>query len=54
MPKVSADGLTYTIPLRQGVIFHDDTPFKRRSNGIFLAAVYQKMAAVRLSCWAMQ
>lgn len=27
MPKVSADGLTYTIPLRQGVIFHDDTPF---------------------------
>ncbi|MEG3843024.1 ABC transporter substrate-binding protein [Microcoleus sp. herbarium14] len=27
MPKVSKDGLTYTIPLRQGVIFHDDTPF---------------------------
>lgn len=27
MPKISADGLTYTIPLRQGVIFHDDTPF---------------------------
>ena len=27
MPKVSPDGLTYTIPLRQGVIFHDDTPF---------------------------
>ncbi|MBE9184424.1 peptide ABC transporter substrate-binding protein [Microcoleus sp. LEGE 07076] len=27
MPKVSKNGLTYTIPLRQGVIFHDDTPF---------------------------
>jgi len=27
MPKVSQEGLTYTIPLRQGVIFHDDTPF---------------------------
>lgn len=27
LPKISADGLTYTIPLRQGVIFHDDTPF---------------------------
>lgn len=26
-PKVSADGLTYTIPLRQGVVFHDGTPF---------------------------
>ncbi|KAB8320312.1 peptide ABC transporter substrate-binding protein [Tolypothrix campylonemoides VB511288] len=26
-PKVSQDGLTYTIPLRQGVVFHDGTPF---------------------------
>ncbi|HEY9875862.1 MAG TPA: ABC transporter substrate-binding protein [Candidatus Obscuribacterales bacterium] len=27
LPKVSADGLTYTIPVRKGVVFHDDTPF---------------------------
>ncbi|NJR23688.1 MAG: peptide ABC transporter substrate-binding protein [Richelia sp. CSU_2_1] len=27
MPQVSKDGLTYTIPLRQDVIFHDDTSF---------------------------
>jgi peptide/nickel transport system substrate-binding protein len=27
MPTVSPDGLTYTIALREGVTFHDDTPF---------------------------
>lgn len=27
LPKISKDGLTYTIPLRQGVVFHDGTPF---------------------------
>jgi peptide/nickel transport system substrate-binding protein len=27
LPKVSPDGLTYTIPIRQGVVFHDGTPF---------------------------
>ncbi len=26
MPAISQDGLIYTIPLRQGVVFHDDTP----------------------------
>ncbi|TVU54282.1 MAG: peptide ABC transporter substrate-binding protein [Arthrospira sp. PLM2.Bin9] len=26
-PTISDDRLTYTIPLRQGVLFHDDTPF---------------------------
>ncbi|MDZ4874518.1 MAG: Periplasmic dipeptide transport protein [Chroococcidiopsis cubana SAG 39.79] len=27
LPKVSQDGLTYTIPIRTGVVFHDGTPF---------------------------
>jgi peptide/nickel transport system substrate-binding protein len=27
LPKVSADGLTYKIPIRQGVVFHDGTSF---------------------------
>ncbi len=27
MPQVSEDGLTYVIPLREGVNFHDGTPF---------------------------
>ncbi|MEA5552500.1 ABC transporter substrate-binding protein [Anabaena cylindrica UHCC 0172] len=31
LPKVSADGLTYTIPIREGVVFHDDTPFNAKA-----------------------
>jgi peptide/nickel transport system substrate-binding protein len=31
MPKVSQDGLTYTISLRQGVTFHDGTPFNAKA-----------------------
>ncbi len=27
LPQVSADGLTYTIPVRQGVVFHDGSVF---------------------------
>lgn len=31
LPQVSADGLTYTIPLRQGVLFHDGTKFDAKA-----------------------
>ncbi|XVE12404.1 MAG: peptide ABC transporter substrate-binding protein [Dolichospermum sp. DET68] len=31
LPKVSADGLTYTIPTRKGVLFHDQTPFNAKA-----------------------
>lgn len=31
MPEVSDDGLTYTIPLREGVVFHDGTPFNAKA-----------------------
>ncbi|HLP91182.1 MAG TPA: ABC transporter substrate-binding protein [Nostocaceae cyanobacterium] len=31
LPKVSPDALTYTIPLRQGVVFHDGTPFNAKA-----------------------
>ncbi|WP_421656889.1 ABC transporter substrate-binding protein [Leptothermofonsia sp. ETS-13] len=31
MPEVSSNGLTYTIPLRQDVIFHDGTPFDAKA-----------------------
>ncbi len=31
LPKVSKDSLTYTIPLRQGVTFHDGEPFNAKA-----------------------
>ncbi len=31
LPKVSSDGLTYTIPIRKGVVFHDGTPFNAQA-----------------------
>jgi peptide/nickel transport system substrate-binding protein len=31
LPKVSQDSLTYTIPLRKDVVFHDGTPFNAKA-----------------------
>ena len=31
MPEISEDGLTYTIPVREGVTFHDGTPFNAKA-----------------------
>jgi peptide/nickel transport system substrate-binding protein len=42
LPIVSADGLTYTVPLRQGVVFHDGAPFDAKGNGVFATALSSK------------
>lgn len=31
LPKISADGLTYSMPLRQGVVFHDGETFNAKA-----------------------
>ncbi|NET39012.1 MAG: peptide ABC transporter substrate-binding protein [Cyanothece sp. SIO1E1] len=31
LPQVSENGLVYTIPLREDVVFHDDTPFNAKA-----------------------
>ncbi len=41
MPQVSADGLVYTIPLRQGVTFHDRTPFNAEAMAFSLQRFIQ-------------
>ncbi len=41
MPQISADGLIYTIPLRQGVIFHDRTPFNAEAMAFSLERFIQ-------------
>lgn len=51
LPKVSNDGLTYTIPLRQGVKFHDGTPFNAEAMAFSLNRLRENKgsAPVRLS-----
>lgn len=41
LPKVSADGLVYTIGLRQGVVFHDGTPFNAEAMAFSLQRFIQ-------------
>ncbi|HEY9845111.1 MAG TPA: ABC transporter substrate-binding protein, partial [Candidatus Caenarcaniphilales bacterium] len=41
LPKVSADGLVYTLPLRQGVVFHDGSPFNAKAMAFSLERFIQ-------------
>jgi peptide/nickel transport system substrate-binding protein len=45
LPKVSADGLTYTIPLRQGVKFHDGSNFDAEAMAFSLQRFLQNGGA---------
>lgn len=41
LPEVSPDGLTYKIPLREGVVFHDGTPFDAQAMAFSLQRFMQ-------------
>jgi peptide/nickel transport system substrate-binding protein len=41
LPQISQDGLTYTIPLRQKVVFHDGTPFNAEAMAFSLKRFLQ-------------
>ncbi|MBF2027255.1 MAG: peptide ABC transporter substrate-binding protein [Oscillatoriales cyanobacterium C42_A2020_001] len=41
LPTVSPDGLTYTMPLRQGVVFHDGTAFNAKAMAFSLQRFIQ-------------
>ena len=45
LPSVSEDGLTYTIPLRQGVKFHDGTDFNAEAMAFSLKRFIQNEGA---------
>ena len=52
MPVISNDGLTYTIPLRQGVVFHNGSSFDANAM-VFSLQRLSPMKVVPLFCWAM-
>ncbi|WP_299484662.1 ABC transporter substrate-binding protein [Acaryochloris sp. IP29b_bin.137] len=41
LPDISEDGLTYTMPLREGVLFHDGTPFNAEAMAFSLQRFIQ-------------
>lgn len=45
MPQVDARGLVYKIPLRQGVVFHDGTPFNAEAMAFSLQRFIQNAGA---------
>ena len=45
LPTVSANGLTYTMPLRRGVVFHDGTPFNAKAMAFSLKRFIQNGGA---------
>jgi len=45
LPTVSPDGLTYTIPLRKGVVFHDGEPFNAQAMAFSLNRFIQNGGA---------
>lgn len=45
LPTVSANGLTYTMPLRRGVVFHDGTPFNAKAMAFSLQRFMQNGGA---------
>jgi peptide/nickel transport system substrate-binding protein len=48
LPSISADGLTYTIPLRQGVVFHDGAPFNAAAMAFSLNRMIQNKGAAAI------
>jgi peptide/nickel transport system substrate-binding protein len=48
LPKISADGLTYQIPLRQGVVFHDGAVFNAEAMAFSLNRMIQNKGSASI------
>ncbi|MBA2323427.1 MAG: hypothetical protein H0V92_05190 [Pseudonocardiales bacterium] len=48
MPRVSANGLTVTVPLREGVRFHDGPPFSADDVGFTYRSILDPKVATRV------